>query len=504
VIRLFFGMVLIGLGGLGLAAEPAPTTAARAPAPLEFVLLGDGKPARVELVVEVDGKPLSAIWDETFAMMFTFFDRNSDGALDEKEAANLPAPIALRQSIGNGFTPPLGEAPVFKELDANGDGKVSVAELAGFYRKTGLGNALIGVGRIPTSAELTEALLKNLDTDGDGKVSEKELKAAAESLKKLDKNDDELIGAGELVPKSLYPGAAGSLLLTAPTADPVPDVLAKLPMILLPSDAKDTKWAEEIVRRRAKDSTDKSTAAELLGLRKQQPVAKWVVKLGEKAVPEKFTVTAGRVRVDGWTTGGKLPEAVASARRQIEGQFGVKDEPEPKRPLPKGGRRPSGGLGWLTTIADRNNDGKLDHKELDAWLDLQEQITRGHVLLTVLDGGTGLFELLDTNHDGALSARELRNAFERIKSTGCLKDGTFDRAKFPQVLIVAASRGYPQSFGTDLRAGPAWFRAMDRNGDGDVSRREFTGPPEVFDKLDLDKDGLLSAEEAEKAAPPKK
>lgn len=37
---------------------------------------------------------------------------------------------------------------------------------------------------------------------------------------------------------------------------------------------------------------------------------------------------------------------------------------------------------------------------------------------------------------------------------------------------------------------------MDRNGDGDVSRREFIGPPEVFDQLDLDWDGLLDAWEA--------
>ena len=40
---------------------------------------------------------------------------------------------------------------------------------------------------------------------------------------------------------------------------------------------------------------------------------------------------------------------------------------------------------------------------------------------------------------------------------------------------------------------------MDRNGDGDVSRREFLGTPEEFKKLDLDGDGLISREEAEKA-----
>jgi Ca2+-binding EF-hand superfamily protein len=47
--------------------------------------------------------------------------------------------------------------------------------------------------------------------------------------------------------------------------------------------------------------------------------------------------------------------------------------------------------------------------------------------------------------------------------------------------------------------GPLWFRKMDRNGDGDVSRREFLGTPEEFKKLDLDGDGYISLEEAIKA-----
>jgi hypothetical protein len=40
---------------------------------------------------------------------------------------------------------------------------------------------------------------------------------------------------------------------------------------------------------------------------------------------------------------------------------------------------------------------------------------------------------------------------------------------------------------------------MDRNGDGDVSWKEFLGTREQFRRLDRDGDGLISAEEAEAA-----
>ena len=57
---------------------------------------------------------------------------------------------------------------------------------------------------------------------------------------------------------------------------------------------------------------------------------------------------------------------------------------------------------------------------------------------------------------------------------------------------AAAAAGQPT-------AGPLWVRKMDRNRDGDVSRREFLGTEAEFRKIDGDGDGLISAQEAEEA-----
>ena len=127
-----------------------------------------------------------------------------------------------------------------------------------------------------------------------------------------------------------------------------------------------------------------------------------------------------------------------------------------------------------------------------------EKTAAGVVSLTAVPGPVGLFDLLDTDRDGQLSVAELRAAKTVLANwspgdTGVSLVIVPGVAKPPAVPLV-------RTFTRD--AGPAWFRAMDKNGDGYVSPREFLGTPEQFRKLDTNRDGLISPEEAATATPP--
>ncbi|MBN9118511.1 MAG: hypothetical protein J0I06_05015 [Planctomycetes bacterium] len=513
-------IALAAFAALGLAvlvgkpAAEAEKVSPRADA-LDLLVLG-AAPARLELRVEIDGAPVPAVWDQTFAALLAFHDRNGDGALDAKEAGRLPSAFALRQVLWGQIVPYSGTAPAFTDLDLNADGKVSGAELADYYRRAGLGGVTVGVGKPPATEALTDALLKHLDTNKDGAVDGAEWRAAADALRKLDKNDDELIGPGELVEKIAYPGATGAILCSAPSPAGKPDPTTDaFPLVVLPLRTADTHWVTAVAARREKAKAPAIEPDALAALRKNAPAAAWRVQLDTRAkdapvlraadgtppADARLRYSAGSVRLELRADGGKLKEQTAAAAKSFAALFaecdknadGALDEKELAAPK-------AGPFKQMAVTADRDGDGKLSEKELRVWLDLYEHIAKGHAFLTVLDHGAGLFELLDADRDGALSVRELRSAWGRLRETGCATEKGFDRTKLPRQIRAAVNHGHPlTALGKPVRTGPAWFLAMDRNGDGDVSPREWMGEPDVFRKLDADGDGLLSAAEAEKA-----
>ena len=167
----------------------------------------------------------------------------------------------------------------------------------------------------------------------------------------------------------------------------------------------------------------------------------------------------------------------------------------------------------LFDTMDADGDGKLYMKEVDEFVDQQTQAARSQMVLSVADQGRAIFAIMDLNRDRHLGVREIRDAVARVSSwdrngdgqsaptrspttTSCRSAG----ARSPRVGMsaFAAARMMAAPAAQAPAAGPSWFRKMDRNRDGDISRREFLGPRADFERLDRDHDGLIDAEEAAK------
>jgi Ca2+-binding EF-hand superfamily protein len=572
-LALLFGVALLVSAQVVPIAvnQPAPAAAANVSDTQTLVYLGETRPMLLRMHVLIDGKPYPAAWDAFMKKMFDYADVNGDGTLDKAEAARVLTVSFLRihyqGAIGILDNP--GNIAPFAELDANKDGKVTFDEFKAYYRKTGFGSFQMRGGSAQgKSGQLTDALFKALDRNHDGKLSREELATADEALHPLDLDEDEMISEDELVPNSNpYAGvffAGGDMGGPASTAfqlvtpGEAPSALIKA---LLNQYDKDKNGKLS----RAESGFDAATFARVDTNKDGQldagELAKWLagpsdleltVRLGQQparrqpggllkgvvdanrgntseapveVTPGKEWPLAGLAHVQG--EGVVIGHGIAQidVRGDNAGRFfgdgargfyvqqfnqALKDK---KDYLTKAEADNVQFLRGLFALADRDGDGKLTLKELNAFFEALSGGANAFATLTVNDHGTGLFELIDSNRDGRLSIRELRTAWERIAPWDKAGTGAVSRDQIPRQYKLSVRQGPPDDgrFRRVVRnpgmvransspgRGPLWFRKMDRNGDGDVSRREWLGSLEDFKKIDTDGDGLISAEEAEKA-----
>ena len=176
-------------------------------------------------------------------------------------------------------------------------------------------------------------------------------------------------------------------------------------------------------------------------------------------------------------------------------------------------------FGGIFKQIDRDGDGKVTEKELlaffDNMMDLEERAKNACVTLVLRDQSRGVFDLLDSDRDGRLSVREINQAPKLLARPGSKE--FLRKEDIPPCYQLTLRRGparpggsnqeevFAQRYFSDYeeeqaaQPGPAWFRKMDRNRDGDVSRKEFLFSDELFRKIDTDGDGLISRKEADKA-----
>lgn len=548
---LILALALACVPPLGRAADQSKDESA--PSDVQDVLyLDESRPVLVRLHVRVDGKPYTALSDGLLQAFFEYLDRDNDGFLNKDEAKEAPNAQTMQQFRQNGFLffNGRGGKTNLNELDADKDGKVSREEFLTYFRRSNIRPLQVSPAPnfVASTNALTDALFRHLDLNGDGKLTKEEVSQAATTLMQFDQDDDEVVTAQELSgsqvvnqfargPQNVSPSF---LVLEAgePTLRWVSQLIAQYDKDKnLKLSRTEVKFDKETFDQLDGNHDDELTAEELAKISSLVPDLEMIVRLGkiEGKEPAIERINADRqpralkaeVRPG---ADGSVIVALGNAQIDIGSMVGQQGVNNNRQFYMQQFKAAAGALDYVEekkipaqfqiikgifALVDRDNDGKMTEKELTQFLDLIGKGASSYTSLSVGDSGQGMFEMLDANRDGRLSLRELRNAWPRLASSDKDNIGQITRASLPRQYQVTLARG-ALGFGANRRVvggfnnfnpvpvpvtnkGPLWFRKMDRNGDGDLSPREFIGTPEDFKRIDTDGDGLIDAKEAEQA-----
>jgi Ca2+-binding EF-hand superfamily protein len=458
------------------------------------------------------------------------------------------------------YSPNPADLPTLARLDTDKDLRVSFDEFTAYYRQTAgaVMRAYPAQPEAGVNAQATEALFKLFDRNGDGKLTKEEVDGAEKLIATQDADEDECLSLAELVPNA-FDGRNGRVVATPVAvnrpAQSVPQNILLFDLGRAPGtvtqrlikqydrdgDFELTKqeagFDDETFRRLDTDGDGKLSGEELDAWRTGSPDLAVTLSLAPKAVDcvaevttdpkvvaaRGFTISrleTGRliVRLDRqsiefWAYGAVLQQfRQQTAKQQLSGLFqaaaGTKGYV-----LEKDLNGPAAPNFQLIRVmfepADVNGDGKLTKEEFDRYLDLQQSFADVGLGLTPAVQTPTLFQLLDENRDGRLSVRELRTAWSRLLALeepgATVVTKSVIQPVFSLRLTRVMDRGAPNqpvNFVANANTvpvpqkGPQWFRKMDRNGDGDVSRLEFLGTRAEFDAIDTDHDDLISLEEA--------
>jgi Ca2+-binding EF-hand superfamily protein len=525
---------------VGSSDTPDDAAAAADPSDIQdLLILGPTHPLVIRVHIATNGVPFRKVWRSAIETSFNRFDAAKTGRITAEQANRLFA-VFTRAA--------LPDAPVSGEKSA---GAMAMSKPRTFTLDEVLAQLEQTAPPFTVRHRLAShgagpALFSLLDTDGDGRLSREELNAAEANLRCRDFDDDGLITAEELVlgPARSADGekqAGGNgVKIDGPViALGIGTPLEKLVDILLfrydrnrdgrlsiGSAAAEVRSPNNSFAKFDLDHDQSLDRAELSAFLQAPPVIEMTFQFGSKFSRSLVTDRTSADAAAAYQLSHKVSDGgyrLVVAENQLN--FGRNNrDPAQSNQLPDFTDYDQNKDGFLSAeelnasgmmanfaLMDADGDGKITPKEFDDFIQWQANVASSQLVLEVTDEGQDLFSLLDRNNDGFLSPRELKTAAEILKTEDADHDGFLTASDIPYRVKLELSRGGPNTTANAAVAAtssrkplrsksgttpPEWFLKMDRNGDGDISPAEFLGTREQFDKLDLNKDGLIDAEEA--------
>lgn len=530
---MFLGFVLCSLPIRGSGTE----SVAQANDQIDLLVCANHRPILIRLHLRAQGRGYQEAWLDRVTARFLLHDVNQNGQLDDEEIGPLVRNLVHGDKELAGVLVQSLQKKREKQLrelrNVNLDGFHS------YWREHGSHPYSLSVVPFPEGVVGRSFLLfRWLDKNGDGELSSAEFKAGART-NSLDRNEDETLNDFELMQARFArqaleerSGESGPLVIELfPTRKPE-QVLEHL--LQYDRDPKDQRLSASELGVSAEtivpldhDQSGSLDAVELDSWMKDAPrdvdltvrIDRTEHESNEFHVEprlEEMTGAANYSPAQGpfVATSRFLQLSInhpgafqdEDMRKHAAGRFAELDQDKNGTLDARECTAFAANIAFATLDDDKN--GALALEEFERGIRQEAFSLWSHWAINISPLQQPLFELIDLNHDGQLSRRELFRAADMIPQWDSNGNGQLGHDEIPfslSVQIVESTGSERLTPARDLTStatassseiAPRWFLRMDKNGDGEVSPGEFLGPKRDFTKWDVNADGVLDAAEA--------
>jgi Ca2+-binding EF-hand superfamily protein len=501
----------------------------------DVFLMLDGAPKHIRLRLELGGRSLVDVQNDYIDRLMASLDTNGDGKLTREEAARSPLRPPSRKRGNNQFVTTLGPQTLVTREDIQRDIARIISDTV-IYRED------------ESAARNDDEIFKLLDADGSGEIDAEEMRTAFLRVLERDLDGDKCVTFDEFLPAQ---PEASELLVSQPGAEdrnaPRPTLSDIMRDVRQPAlgrrllkqydqnkrrylTAAELGWADSTMRLFDRNGDGRLDESELTDLARAPVDLELAVELsGSDDVPAIRLL--GSAGADPETT--PRPDLIRFRLGDVTLSFSFrKTDPVAQAvatAMQQFNRLDADGNGYLDRAEvsgrfrferglfaemDRDGDDKVFGEEMKEYVAARATPAASSCQINIYNTGNGYFQLMDTNGDGRISMRELKRLEQTLLTAASRNSGKLTKSQTGRHYHIEFVRASYQLFGPAdgmiarrpefiqlPPVGPEWFKAWDRNGDGDLTWSEFLGPRRVFEELDLDHDGLIDHVEAERAMP---